>query len=81
MVMVVEDIRNFIEKDINRNNKYNFGACYLHDSTDAYIEVSVAFEAYNSDNYKKLLAFLATTDYILVRTNLCTYGCIIRGYK
>lgn len=78
---IIKDIRKFIEKNINQNNKYNFGACYLHDNTDAYTEVSVAFEAYNSDNYKKLLAFLATTDYILVRTNICTYGCIIRGYK
>ena len=78
---IIEDIRKFIEKNINQNNKYNFGACYLYDNTDAYTEVSVAFEAYNSDNYKKLLAFLASTDYILVKTNICTYGCIIRGYK
>lgn len=35
----------------------------------------------NGTEIKKLLAFLSTTDYILVGTEVYNYGCIIREYK
>lgn len=78
---IVEDIKRFIENDINLNNKFNIGGSYLCDDTETYTDIKVLFNTRHAENYKKLLAFLSTTDYILVRTEVYSYGCIIREYK
>lgn len=78
---VVAEIKEFIENEINANNKYLIGACYLVDDNEIYTEIKVSFRTNMAGNYKKLLAFLSTTPYILVKTDLCTYASIIRAYK
>lgn len=78
---VVADIKEFIEGEINNNNKYLIGACYLADDNEIYTEIKVSFRTNLVGNYKKLLAFLSTTNYILVKTDLCNYSTIIRAYK
>ncbi len=78
---VVADIKEFIESEINNNNKYLIGDCYLEDDNEIYTEIKVSFHMNLVGNYKKLLAFLSTTNYILVKTDLCNYSTIIRSYK
>lgn len=78
---VVADIKEFIESEINFNNKYLIGTCYLTDDNEIYTEIKVSFRTNLVGNYKKLLAFLSTTNYILVKTDLCNYSTIIRAYK
>lgn len=78
---VVADIKEFIESEINFNNKYLIGACNLADDNEIYTEIKVSFRTNLVGNYKKLLAFLSTTNYILVKTDLCNYSTIIRAYK
>lgn len=78
---VVADIKEFIESEINVNNKYLIGACYLVGDNEIYTEIKVSFRMNLAGNYKKLLAFLLTTNYILVKTDFCNYSTIIRAYK
>lgn len=81
MQKFIEDVKKFIENDINVDNKYLVGGCYLVDDTEVYTEIKVSFNTRQAENYKKLLAFLSRTQYIIVTTDLCTYATIIRAYK
>lgn len=51
---VVADIKEFIESEINFNNKYLIGACYLADDNEIYTEIKVSFRTNLVGNYKKI---------------------------